>query len=65
MISGGIALGGVFLLVTQYLQLVEGYSPLQAGLLTLPGTLAMAVGVNFGPVMAQRLRPAYVMAPGC
>jgi MFS transporter, DHA2 family, multidrug resistance protein len=64
MVCGGIALGGVFLLVTQYLQLVEGLEPLQAGLLTLPGTVAMALAVNLGPVLSRRIRPADLMAAG-
>lgn len=64
MLLGGIILGGVFFLVTQYLQLVAGLEPLTAGLATLPATAAMLVGVLTGPVLARRLRPANVLAIG-
>jgi MFS transporter, DHA2 family, multidrug resistance protein len=64
MLLGGIVMGGVFLVVTQYLQLVVGLTPLAAGLATLPGTLAMLVGVMSGPPLAARVRPAVVIAGG-
>ncbi|MGH2794793.1 MAG: MFS transporter, partial [Actinomycetota bacterium] len=56
-----IAFGG-FLFLPQYLQLVHGLSPLEAGLWTLPWALAFVVGSNLTPVIARRVRHAYVMA---
>jgi MFS transporter, DHA2 family, multidrug resistance protein len=58
-----IAFGG-FLFLPQYLQLVLGLSPLEAGLWTLPWALAFVVGSNLTPVIVRRVRPAYVMAGG-
>ncbi len=55
---------GGFLFLPQYLQLVHGLSPLEAGIWTLPWALAFVVGSNVTPVIARRVRPAYVMAGG-
>jgi len=64
MLLGGAILGGVFLLVSQYLQLIEGLSPLAAGLWLLPAVGAAVVGVLLAPLVARRFRPAYVVAGG-
>ena len=42
MLGGGVVMAGTFLLLTLYLQLVEGLSPLQAGLWLVPLNVAMA-----------------------
>ncbi len=63
-VPGGIILGGLFLFVSQYLQLVEGLSPLVAGLWQMPAAVAMVAGTMIGPVIAGKVRPAYVMAAG-
>jgi DHA2 family multidrug resistance protein-like MFS transporter len=55
---------GGFLFLPQYLQLVLGLSPLEAGLWTLPWALAFVVGSNVTPIIARRLRPAPLMAGG-
>src|SRR5919106_370428 len=55
---------GGFLFLPQYLQLVLGLSPLQAGLWTLPWALAFVVGSNVTPIIARRIRPAPLMAGG-
>lgn len=59
-----IALGGVYLLFTQTLQLVAQQSPLQAGLWILPAALMLVAVSTFSPIIARRVRPAYVMAAG-
>ncbi|WP_336083789.1 MFS transporter [Nocardia sp. SSK8] len=59
-----IALGGVYLLFTQYLQLVAAQSPLAAGLWILPAALALVVVSTVTPALARRLRPATVIAVG-
>lgn len=64
MLFGGIVMGGLFLVATQYLQLVAGLSPLLAGLAMLLPSLASTVGVLTGPKIATRIRPAFVMAIG-
>ena len=55
---------GGFLFMPQYLQLVLGLSPLQAGLWTLPWALAFVVGSNLTPMIVRRFRPAFVMGAG-
>lgn len=58
----GITLtGGTMLFTSQYLQLVVGLSPLEAGLWTLPGVFAMIVMLLATPVLAKRIRPAYLI----
>jgi DHA2 family multidrug resistance protein-like MFS transporter len=59
-----LAIFGAFLFIPQYLQLVRDLSPLQAGLWTLGWPLAFVVGSNVTPKLAQRIRPAYLMAGG-
>jgi MFS transporter, DHA2 family, multidrug resistance protein len=61
---GILVVFGGFLFLPQYLQLVLGLSPLEAGLWTLPWALGFVVGSNLTPVIARRFRPAYVMAAG-
>jgi DHA2 family multidrug resistance protein-like MFS transporter len=46
---------GSFVLVSQYLQLVLGLSPLQAGLLSLPASALAIVGPMLSPVLVQRV----------
>jgi len=61
---GGIVMAGTFLLVTLYLQMVQGFSPLTAGLWLVPMNLAMVIATMLAPQLARRFRPAYVMASG-
>jgi DHA2 family multidrug resistance protein-like MFS transporter len=56
------AFTGLLFLLTQYLQLVAGLSPLQAGLLLVPGSIVtMAAGV--GAARLARLAPFRVLVP--
>lgn len=55
---------GVFLFIAQYLQLVLGLSPLQAGLWSLPGAITSIIGSNLAPMLVRRIRPVYVIAGG-
>ncbi|MGH2659364.1 MAG: MFS transporter, partial [Actinomycetota bacterium] len=55
---------GGFLFLPQYLQLVLGLSPLEAGLWTLPWALAFIVGSMLTPRIVRSVRPAFVMAGG-
>lgn len=55
---------GVFLFIAQYLQLVLGLSPLQAGLWSVPGAITSIIGSNMAPVLVRRVRPAFVIAGG-
>jgi MFS transporter, DHA2 family, multidrug resistance protein len=55
---------GYFLFVAQYLQLVLGLSPLQAGLWSLPSAAGFIVGSTIAPRLLRRFRPAYVIGTG-
>ena len=55
---------GYFLFVAQYLQLVVGLSPLEAGLWSLPSAVAFVVGSQLAPRIVQRMRPAYLIGGG-
>src|SRR6185369_2209967 len=46
---------GSFILISQYLQLVLGLSPFQAGLLSLPASLLAIAGPMLSPVLVQRI----------
>ncbi|MGW5051342.1 MFS transporter [Actinokineospora sp. NPDC004072] len=62
-ILGGLVAGS-FLLITLYLQTVEGLSPLSAGLWLLPATVGTIFGVMAAPMLTKTIRPAYVIAGG-
>ncbi len=55
---------GAFLFIAQYLQLVLGLSPWEAGLWSAPGALASIVGSNVAPALVRHVRPAFVVAGG-
>jgi MFS transporter, DHA2 family, multidrug resistance protein len=55
---------GYFLFVAQFLQLVLGLSPFEAGLWSLPSAIGFIVGSNVAPRIVRRVRPAYLMAVG-
>jgi DHA2 family multidrug resistance protein-like MFS transporter len=59
-----VALGGVYLLFTQYLQLVADQSPLEAGLWILPAAIALVAVSTLTPIIARKVRPAYVITGG-
>jgi MFS transporter, DHA2 family, multidrug resistance protein len=67
------ALGGMFgvtltganmLFVAQHLQFVEGLSPLRAGEWMLPAIFASIAGFVASPLLARRVRPAYLITAG-
>jgi EmrB/QacA subfamily drug resistance transporter len=58
------ALFGSLFVLTQYLQLVHGYSPLSAGLRALPFALAMGAVSPLSPLAAQRLGARIVVPAG-
>jgi DHA2 family multidrug resistance protein-like MFS transporter len=55
---------GAYVFIAQYLQLVLGLQPLQAGLWTVPSMLAYIAGSFVVPRIVRRVRPAYVMSAG-
>jgi MFS transporter, DHA2 family, multidrug resistance protein len=55
---------GSFFLVAQYLQLVLGLSPLEAGLWSVPSSLGFIAGSLLAPALVRRLSPGSTMAYG-
>jgi DHA2 family multidrug resistance protein-like MFS transporter len=53
---------GSYILISQYLQLVLGLSPLQAGLLALPASLLAIVGPMLSPILVPRFGTAATVA---
>ncbi len=60
-----IAMFGLFLFLTYYLQIVKGYSPVRTGAAFLPMTLAMVTGsTQIGARLMTRIPARYIMTPG-
>ncbi|WP_341720708.1 MFS transporter [Micromonospora sp. FIMYZ51] len=59
-----VAMAGITLFTTQYLQIVLGMSPFRAGLWALTGAAASAVGATLGPVVVRWVRQVYVLVFG-
>jgi MFS transporter, DHA2 family, multidrug resistance protein len=55
---------GAYVYIAQYLQLVLGLSPLQAGFWLVPSMASFVLGSMVVPPIARRVRPAYVMGGG-
>ncbi|MET9370661.1 MFS transporter [Streptomyces griseoflavus] len=56
--------GVVMLFMTQYFQAAQGMSPFEAGLGMLPGMAAATVSFAVCPIIARKVRPAYVIGAG-
>lgn len=60
-----ISMFGLFLFLTYYLQVVQGYSPVQTGLAFLPMIAGMIVGsTQIGARLMNRVPPRLLMGPG-
>ncbi|MFF4170824.1 MFS transporter [Streptomyces sp. NPDC001744] len=60
-----IAMFGLFLFLTYYLQVVEGYSPVRTGFAFLPMIVGMITGsTQIGARLMTRVPPRLLMAPG-
>jgi DHA2 family multidrug resistance protein-like MFS transporter len=55
---------GYFLFIAQYLQLVLGLSPLEAGLWSLPSALGFIVGSQVAPRLVRVVRPSHIIGAG-
>lgn len=55
---------GAFLFIAQYLQLVLGMGPLEAGLWTSPSGLVFVIGSLVAPILVRTFQPATVIACG-
>ncbi|MFE6861148.1 MFS transporter [Nocardia sp. NPDC057668] len=54
--------GGSYLFITQYLQLVRGLTPLTAGLWLLPPAGALILSSTLTPIIVRRTPPRFVIA---
>lgn len=59
-----IAFVGFLLAFSQYLQLVEGYSPMRAGVLMIPGMVMTVLGGFAAVPLVRRIRPGLVISAG-
>jgi hypothetical protein len=64
LLLGSVTVGGVYLFITQYLQLVENLSPSSSGLWLLPPAAGLVIMSTLTPTIARRVRPGYVVAGG-
>jgi DHA2 family multidrug resistance protein-like MFS transporter len=61
---GTFAIFGSFVFIAQYLQLVLGLSPLEAGLWSLPSFVSFVAGSMIVPRLARRFPPAQLIVAG-
>ncbi|NRF67022.1 MFS transporter [Aquincola sp. S2] len=59
-----LAMMGVYIFITQYLQGVLGLTPLEAGLVTLPWGIGFVAGSLLAPKLAQRVPPLAILVWG-
>jgi MFS transporter, DHA2 family, multidrug resistance protein len=64
MFLGTTLMGAMMLFNVQYLQLVAGLSPLDAGLCMIPVALVSTVSVVVAPLLARRIRPGLLIGGG-
>ncbi|MBA8826257.1 DHA2 family multidrug resistance protein-like MFS transporter [Saccharopolyspora lacisalsi] len=64
LLVGLLTTAGIQVFVTQYLQIVLGLSPLVAGTWMVPQALAVIVGTQLSPWLAERVRIAFIVAGG-
>ncbi|GAA1941625.1 MFS transporter [Amycolatopsis minnesotensis] len=64
MLFGTFLMGAIMLFISQYFQLVQGLTPLVAGLCMLPAAIGSTVSTLLAPILARRFRPAYLIAGG-
>jgi DHA2 family multidrug resistance protein-like MFS transporter len=64
LLLGIAAINGVNFLYPQFLQLVQGLSPVRAGLWLIPIAVAAVAGGMLAPVATRWVRPAHVIAAG-
>ncbi|MDQ6696085.1 MAG: DHA2 family efflux MFS transporter permease subunit [Actinomycetota bacterium] len=62
--SAFFALFGFIFLITQYFQLVRGYSPLQAGVRTVPVAVSIALASVLSPKLVERIGTKKVVSAG-
>ena len=64
MIITAMLMGGTFLFISLWLQLVAGLTPFVAGLWLVPQMIAMIIGTLLAPILARRVRPGLLVTLG-
>jgi DHA2 family multidrug resistance protein-like MFS transporter len=64
MLANTMLAGAVMVFITQFFQLVLGYTPLESGLWMLPAVVAGIVSFQVSPLLARRVRPARLIPAG-
>ncbi|MFD7860462.1 MFS transporter [Streptomyces microflavus] len=59
-----VAMGGFYLFITGYFQMVEGLSPMEAGLWMVPSAIASIVSAQIAPTLVKRLPLGVVIGLG-
>lgn len=59
-----VAVAGSYLFITGFLQMVEGLSPVQAGLWMVPSAIASIVSAQLAPALARRFSMGVVIGAG-
>ncbi|HEV3378831.1 MAG TPA: MFS transporter [Thermoleophilaceae bacterium] len=62
MVLATFVMAGMLLFITQYLQLVRGMGPLEAGLWSVPAMVGSIAGSMLAPAVAARVRKELVLA---
>ncbi len=60
----GLVSASCMLFITQFFQSVANLTPLQAALCLLPGTVLTTAASTYAPILARRVRPAYLIGGG-
>lgn len=63
-LTASLGLGGILLLVAQWLQIVAGFTPIVAGVALLPMALGAILTAPFAPAIADRIGARTVLAAG-
>jgi DHA2 family multidrug resistance protein-like MFS transporter len=63
-ILAAAGMGGVYLMFTQYLQLVAALSPLRTALAILPAAVLLVIVSLISPILARRVSPGLIIAVG-
>jgi len=64
MVVTAMLMGGTFLFISLWLQLVAGLTPFVAGLWLVPQMVAMIIGTLLAPILARRIRPGLLVTLG-
>jgi MFS transporter, DHA2 family, multidrug resistance protein len=64
MIVTAMLMGGIFLFISLWLQLVAGLTPFVAGLWLVPQMIAMIIGTLLAPILARRVRQGLLVTLG-